>query len=105
MKWISFQQVKPQKWAFKKDIPEPWQFWAVQVEFLFEKAWIVRDHNKLVLMPDGEWTRTHDFFLRTPGHVIGLCDLQTADAHDWANEWKSSMIDRINERLKLCSSQ
>lgn len=94
MKWIRYNQAYPQRWSFKQDIPAPWQRWAKKVTFPFETVWIVRDENRLVYMPDGQWAETFDFFLRTPGHVIGLADLSTADAHDWAIEWRAAMTDR-----------
>lgn len=101
MKWVRYNQTLPQRWALKKDIPAPWHRWAKRVAFLFEIAWIVRDDNGRVYMPDGEWAPTLDFFLRTPGHVIGLRDLTTADAHDWAHEWRAAMTDRIIDSVSV----
>lgn len=101
MRWIRYAQMLPQRYALKRDIPKAWHLWAVRIQFNFEIAWIVRDDQKRVLMPDGEWVETFDFHLRTPGHVIGLRDLQTADAHDWAPEWRAAMTDRINDQLSL----
>ncbi len=99
MKWINYGQQLPQRWAFKRDIQDCWKHCAVKVQFLFECAWIVRDGNGRVYMPDGNWAATLDFYLRTPGHVAGLRDMNTANAHDWAHEWKAAMQQRIAESL------
>lgn len=101
MKWIRYNQQLPTRYALKQDIPKPWYRWARKVQFLFEIAWIVRDGEGRVYMPDGEWAPTFDFHLRTPGHVIGLRDMATADGRDWAHEWRAAMADRIQERLAL----
>jgi len=37
-KWIRFNQEYPQRWSYKKDIPDCWQHWAICVRFLFEDA-------------------------------------------------------------------
>jgi hypothetical protein len=101
MKWITCGHTLPQRWAFKNHVPEPWQRWAIRVRFTFETAWIVRDDQGAVFMPDGNWAPAFDFYLRTPGHVIGLRDRTTADGHDWSQEWRAAMDDRIRERMKL----
>lgn len=100
MKWIRYNQDLPMRWAFKKDVPKCWQHWARQVQFTWEKAWIVLDHESCVYMLTGEWAKTCTFFLKTPGHVIGLRDLTTADANDWANEWREALHDRIVDSIK-----
>lgn len=87
------------RWAFKKDIPIEYRHLGKKVQFLFCVAWIVRDCNGLVLMPDGQWAKAIDFYLTTPGHVIGLRDLSSADACRWSNEWRQAMSDRILEGL------
>ena len=94
LKWVKYNQELPSAWGFKKDIPEEWQCWATKVQFLFQEAWIVRDVNGLVYMKDGTWVPTVDFYLNTPGHVIGLRDIATANAHDWKNEWQAALSDR-----------
>jgi hypothetical protein len=99
MRWIG--PGKPNTWDLKKDIPQHWQHWAAQVTFRFCRAWIVRDENRRVYMENGEWAETFDFYLKTPGHVLGLRDLQTAANYEWAEEWRAAMHDRIKERLKL----
>lgn len=101
MKWIRYSQQLPMRYALKQDIPKPWHGLARKVEFLFEIAWVVRDENGLVYMDDGNWVPTLDFHLKTPGHVIGLRDLTSADAYDWAPEWRAAMNDRIHERLSI----
>lgn len=104
MKWIRFNQVYPHRYILKKDIPKPWRHFGIRVQFLFETAWIIRDENDCVYMSDGQWAETFDFYLKTPGHVIGLRDLATADAHDWRQEWREAMNTRISERLALQAS-
>jgi hypothetical protein len=95
MKWIKNGQILPKRFARKSDAPLANQYQsAVRVQFNFEVAWIVRDANRLVLMPDGQWAETLDFHLLTPGHVIGLADMATADAHGWAMEWRGAMADK-----------
>lgn len=95
MKWINYGQVLPKRFARKSEVPIANQYQsAIRVSFNFETAWIVRDVNRLVLMPDGQWAETFDFHLRTPGHVIGLADMATADAHGWSVEWRNAMADR-----------
>lgn len=89
MKWISYGQTLPARFARKSDVPIQNQYQtAVQVEFNFEIAWILRDVNRLVLMPGGSFAETFDFYLHTPGHVIGLADLSTANAWCWSEEWR-----------------
>lgn len=95
MKWISYGQTLPKRFAMKRDcvLRGPHEK-AVRVEFNFEIAWIVRDSERRVLMPNGGWAETFDFHLRTPGHVIGLADMTTANAHEWSQEWREAMADR-----------
>ena len=105
MKWIGSNTCYPKRYAFKKDIPRDLKCLAVRVDFPFETAWLVRDHNDRVLMPGGGWADTMDFYLTTPGHVIGLRDLTTADAYKWREEWRLAMADRIQERMALVKAQ
>lgn len=100
MKWVRYNQDYPQRYAFKRDVPKAWQHWAVKVRFLWETVWIVRDESGKVYMPDGGWVTTLDFFLKTPGHVIGFRDMTTADAHDWAVEWRTAMADKIQDQIE-----
>lgn len=99
MKWISYCQAYPQRWGFKKDIPAHIRHLAKRVQFRFETVWIVRDIDNRALYPDGNWALTLDFYLKTPGHVIGLRDFTTADGNDWAHEWREAMNTRISEAL------
>lgn len=105
LQWIGNSSTYPERWSFKKDIPKCWQHWAKRVDFRWETAWIVRDHQGLVYFPNGNWAECLDFYLVTPGHVIGLRDLTTADGCDWAQEWRAAMHDRITERLTLGNPQ
>jgi hypothetical protein len=98
LKWIGAGL--PKRFAFKKDMPAHLQRQAVLVQFRFETAYIVRDENGLVLFDNG-MGHCLDFYLRTPGHVIGLRDLETASQYEWAHEWRAAMHDRITERLAL----
>jgi hypothetical protein len=100
VKWISSGD-KPQRWATKSSIPAHLQRMAVKVAFRWETVWIVRDENRRVLYPSGGWADTFDFYLATPGHVIGLRDLSTANDYEWAQEWRSAMHERIMERAGL----
>ena len=84
MKWIGAG--RPNRWGLKRDIPKCWQHWAVRVDFPFERVWLVWDNEGRVYMEDGQWARTVEFYLRTPGHVIGLRDMAGADNRDWAIE-------------------
>lgn len=101
IRWISYGQTLPQRWARKGQVPKHLQRQAVRACFNFEIAWIVRDENGRVLMPDGAMAQAMDFRLTTPGHVIGLRDLSTADGRPWAAEWRAAMNDRITERMAL----
>lgn len=101
MTWISYSQAFPARYARKADIPKPWQHWAKRVKFNFEIAWIVLDENSLVYMPDDNWTPCSEFYLKTPGHVIGLRDLITADGRDWSIEWRTAFTDAILDSLNL----
>ncbi len=83
----------PQAWTFKNDVPKEHRHNAVKIEFSFCCAWIVRDENKRVLMKNGTWAGTVDFYLKTPGHVIGFCDMITADGKPWAAEWRQAYSD------------
>jgi hypothetical protein len=94
MKWTSYYRIYPARWNFKKDIPKHLRHLGKRVEFRFCIAWIVRDENKRVLMGDGTWMDTMDFHLTTPGHVIGMTDMASADAEKWAVEWRNAMADR-----------
>ena len=101
MKWISNGiQSSVARWAFKRDIPQHLRHFAKRCEFRFEIGWIVRDENLGVLMISGGMAPTFDFYLKTPGHVIGLQDLSTADNYDWAMEWRNAMADRRLEQMQ-----
>jgi hypothetical protein len=52
-------------------------------------------------MPNDEWMATFDFYLTTPGHVIGPRDLQAAAHHSWAMEWQQACGDRQLELVRL----
>lgn len=86
------------RWTFKKDVPKHLQRMAVQVRFRWARAWIVRDENGRVMFECG-MADCFDFYLKTPGHVIGLRDLETAQSYPWADEWRQAMHARIREHL------
>lgn len=99
MKWIG--QGYPVRFGRKKDIPNLGAgYSSIRVEFRFEKAWIMRDLNGCVLFPNG-WSQCVDFYLNTPGHVIGLRDRMTAYGYPWSQEWIAAMDAKISDELAL----
>ena len=98
MRWISSSL--PLRWPRKGSVPLEWRHRAVRVVFQFEVAWMVRDENGLVLFPNG-LAPCVEFALVTPGHVIGLRDIESASAYPWSDEWREAMHDRIHERLAI----
>lgn len=99
-KWVSGPH--PQKWAYKKDMPEHIRHEAYRVDFgIFGVGYIARDMSNFVLMPNGHRAETFDFYLRTPGHVIGYCDSQAASHLPWALEWQTACSERRLEQFKL----
>ena len=103
IKWIGAGN--PKTWSFKKDIPDHLRSMALRVDFRFCRAWIVRDRDGRVYFGESSngvtWAAAFDFYLTTPGHVIGLRDRETAVGYPWAMEWRSAMHERIMERLEM----
>jgi hypothetical protein len=98
LKWVG--PGYPKRWAFKKDMPDHFKRLALLVQFRFETCWIARDENERVYWDEPtQWAHTFDFYLNTPGHVIGLRDLTTANSYEWSNEWRRAMNQRIVEQL------
>lgn len=95
MRFLS-SNVYPPTWAFKKDIPAAYRHLAVKVQFPFAVAWIIKRQNE-VLMTNDTWATIAEFWLRTPGHVIGYRDLTSADGYPWAAEWRAALSERIAE--------
>jgi hypothetical protein len=95
-KWIGGGYLHPKVWAFKKDMPAHLRAEAVRVDFgLFGVGFIHREQfTRTALMKDGQRMALFDFILRTPGRVIGPCDMSAADAYAWAEEWRSAMSDK-----------
>lgn len=104
MKWIAINYPCPQTWLFKKDMPDHLRHEAKRVDFgVYGLAYCAFDHTGAILMKDGQRMPTYDFYLRTPGHVVGPRDLQAACTKPWAMEWQSACADRMMERLNLAS--
>lgn len=63
------------------------------MQFRFQRCWVVVDQNGAALMDDGQRMPLKEFWLKTPGHVIGALDLQVANAETWADEWRTAYSD------------
>lgn len=99
LRWTGNGYPLPKRWAYKKDLPAHLQPGAKRIHFRFEIAWATFDHNGCVLMPNELWMPTVDFYLHTPGHVIGPKDLQAAANEKWAMEWQNAFADRSLESI------
>ncbi len=101
--WIGHPH--PVKWAYKKDIPTQFRHEAYRIDFgLFGVGYVARDVSGYVLMKSGQRMPTVDFYLRTPGHVIGFRDAQTAAHMPWAFEWQTAFSDRAMDQVNLSSA-
>lgn len=66
----------------------------VLVAFRFEVAYVARDQNGAVLMPDGNWLPTFDFRLNQFGRVMGPQDMACADNSPMAEAWRNACVDK-----------
>jgi len=108
-KWIGKQPEKLRLFTFKKEIPSDLKqdhYCEVRIDFgLYGIAYAVQDRTTGCLVgKDGLEIRVYSAHLVTPGLVMGLRDLATADGRAWANQWRSSLHDSIMDRLALCGS-
>ena len=101
--WTGTGYIKPKRFASKTQIP-PQNPGVVPIllKFRFEYAYILRDENGMVLMPDGKWMPTFDFYLNEFGRVIGPQDFQAAFAEPFEKAWrvscKAKRMDPMTER-------
>lgn len=100
IRWVHNASQLPKRWARKGEIPVHLRRMAKRVCFRWEIAWIVRDENGRVMFENG-MADCFNFYLTTPGHVIGLRDLEAAASYPWADEWRAAMRARIEERLTM----
>lgn len=105
-KWTGGQYPIPQNWPYKKDMPQHLRHEAKRVSFgLFGVGWIAVDLNGAALLKDGRRLPLFEFWLRTPGHVIGPRDMQVAAHKEWAMEWQTACADRMKELCDLQMNQ
>lgn len=98
--WVSGPH--PQKWTFKKDMPSHLRHEARRIDFgLFGISFIALDVNGHALMRDGQRAPLLEFYLCTPGHVIGHRDMQAASHKDWAFEWQTACADKMMDQVNL----
>lgn len=75
-------------WSTKTAIPEHLQDRAFKVNFGLSYGWVSKSTRGLV-GTEGE-VPICDFWLVTPGHVIGIRDRETASSRVWSREWRSA---------------
>lgn len=101
-KWTGAGYPTPQTWLLKKTMPDHLKHEATRVDFgLFGLAYIATDHNNAALMKDGQRMPLTEFYLKTPGHVIGPRDNQSAANKSWAFEWQTASSERMIEQATL----
>lgn len=100
-KWTAHGYETPQNWAFKKDMPAHLRTEAIRLDFgLHGLAWVVRNERGEVLMRSGGRLPTFEFYLSTPGRVIGPQDASAAEYKEWAREWRRACVDARTDQFK-----
>lgn len=90
IRWVGAKPIGLTIYAWKKNAPRLSPgLTLVRVQFPFEVGYIVRDLNGLVECQD-RWCPTFEAWLKTPGHVIGMRDMQAAAGLNWEEEWRSA---------------
>jgi len=103
MKWIGPTPVTIEGgwgYSFKKSAPADLRPFLRRIDFgLHGLLWcVIRDR---CLVAGGREIPLHDAFLTTPGHVVGIRDIEAAQHFPWSHEWRESMHARIQERLAI----
>jgi len=100
IRWVGAIPSGLKRFRFKKDAPKGTNLVALSFG-LHGCCYVERDQFTGDLISTEGTVPVWDFYLFTPGHVMGLRDLETAKHTAWSQEWQESMHNKIQERLAL----
>ena len=100
IRWVGQTPEGLKAYSFKKDAPKGANLTRLNFG-LFGYAWVERDQATGDLISTRGNIPVYDFYLFTPGHVIGRRDLLAAQHTAWSEEWREAMVGKIDERLAL----
>lgn len=101
--WIGVRPDGLKYWTFKKNMPVLQSYQkAVRIDFgLHGLCWCIMSAvENTIICALGECP-VFSAWLATPGHVIGMKDMQTAGNRPWAEEWRRAFYERSMERAGL----
>ena len=101
IRWVGSVPVGLEVYRFKKDAPKHAELVAISFG-LRGCAYVRRDPQSKDLISSCGPVPVYDFYLFTPGHVMGLRDLETAQHTRWSEEWREAMKAKIDERMAIC---
>jgi hypothetical protein len=88
-------------WAYKKDMPQVRiNETVLRIQFRFSIAYCILCGSNIKLT-NGDWMPIFQAILITPGRVIGMRDLTTADQKPWAEEWRGALGEKIQAQIDL----
>lgn len=93
--WTGNGYENPQMFSLKRECPlnNPGER-AIRLAFRFCVAYVVMDASGAVLMGNGKWLPTFDFYLNGFGRTIGPQDTTAAENEKWAEHWRNACTDK-----------